>query len=342
MGPEVVAEAVAAGIALREASLVDLDFVELDWGAERFLREGTAVPEGGFELLRACDAILFGALGDPRVSDHEHARRILLGIRRHLDLYLNLRPVRCLAERLNPLRRTPCAAIDLCIVRENTEGLYCGAGGALHEGTADEVALEDMVVTRRGVERVIRAAFELAQRRPRRAVTLVDKSNALRHVGALWQRTFGDVAREFPAVSADHLYVDTAAMWLVLDPGRFDVVVTGNLFGDILSDLAAALQGGLGMAPSANLHPGRASMFEPVHGSAPELAGTGKANPLAALASFGMLLGHAGRPELEAAMARSVAAAVDSGALTPDVGGTATTAEVGATVRARLLEFARA
>jgi 3-isopropylmalate dehydrogenase len=342
VGPEVVSEAVAAGLVLQEAGLVDFDFVEFDWGAERFLREGVAVPDGGLDLLRNCDAILLGALGDPRVPDHEHAREILLGLRQRLDLYVNLRPVRCLNDRLNPLRTVPSAAVDLCIVRENTEGLYCGVGGTLHGETADEVAVEDMVVTRRGVERVIRAAFGLASRRQRRRVTLVDKANALRHVGSLWQRTFAEVAREFPAVLADRLYVDTAAMWLVLDPGRFDVIVTDNLFGDILSDLGAALQGGLGMAPSANLNPGRVSMFEPVHGSAPELAGTGRANPLAALASFGMLLGHLGRPELETALANSIAAVVESGVLTPDVGGTATAAEVGAAVRARLVEFARA
>jgi len=342
IGREVIAEVMQLAEAVRRVGHLVATWEELDWGAERYLATGQAMPSGGIEYLRDFDAILVGAFGDPRIPDFAHARQILLGMRFELDLYINLRSVRCFEERLNPLKSVQARDIDLVIVRENTEGLYCGAGGRLHAGTPNEVAIQEMIVTRMGVERIIRAAFEFARMRPRRKVTLVDKANVLRFAGELWQRTFGEVAAEFPDVAKDHLYADTAAMELVRNPGRFDVVVTENLFGDVLSDLAATLGGGLGLAASANLHPGRVSMFEPVHGSAPDIAGAGRANPLAAVASFGLLLRHLGRPTLADALDAAVTATVRDDIVTPDLGGKCTTAEVGEAVRERMLEQLKA
>jgi len=272
------------------------------------------------------------------VPDFTHAEQILLGIRRELDLFINMRPVRCLAERLNPLKHVRASDIDLVFFRENTEGLYCGAGGFLHRGRAEEIGLQTMMVTRRGVERILRAAFAHARTRRKRRVTLVDKANALRYAGAVWQGAFRSVAEEFPDIENDHLFVDTAALELVHDPARFDVVVTENLFGDILSDLAAALQGGLGMAASANLNPGHVSLFEPVHGSAPDLAGKGKANPLAAFLSFALLLRHVGLDELADAVGAAVERVVHDGRVTPDLGGDGSTREVGEQVCGWVLE----
>jgi 3-isopropylmalate dehydrogenase len=338
IGREVIAEVVLLAEELRSAGHLAAVWEELDWGADRFLATGHAMPPGGIAYLRGFDAILVGAFGDPRVPEAESLGRVLLGIRFELDLFINMRPVRCLEERLNPLKHVKASDIDLVIVRENTEGLYCGVGGTLRGATADEVAVQEMIVTRRGVERILRAAFELARVRPRRKVTLVDKANALQFAGGLWQRTFGLVAAEFPDVAKDHLYADVAAMEMVRNPGRFDVVVTENLFGDVLSDLAAMLGGGLGLAASANLHPGQVSMFEPVHGSAPDIAGSGRANPLGALASFALLLNHLERPELAARLDEAVAWTVHEGRVTPDIGGRCTTAEVGQAVRERMME----
>jgi 3-isopropylmalate dehydrogenase len=339
IGREVTSEVVQLAEAVRRAGLLTATWEELDWGAERYLATGLALPSGGLEYLKGFNAIQVGAFGDPRVPDFAHARAILLGMRFQLDLFINLRPVRCLDERLNPLKHVSAGDIDLVIVRENTEGLYSGAGGSMHTGSNDEVTVQEMLTTRRGVERIVRAAFELARTRKRHKVTLVDKANVLRYAGELWQRTFGDLAAQYADVAKDHLYADTAAMELVRNPGRFDVVVCDNLLGDILSELAAMLGGGLGLAPSANVHPGRAAMFEPVHGSAPDLAGKGRANPLAALASFALLLRHVDRAHLADALDEAIAATVRAGIVTPDLGGTSTTAEVGEAVREHMLEL---
>jgi 3-isopropylmalate dehydrogenase len=338
IGREVIAEVALLAEDLRKAGHLAAVWEELDWGADRYLATGQAMPAGGIGYLRGFDAILVGAFGDPRVPDASYMRQVLLGIRFELDLFINMRPVRCLEERLNPLKHVKASDIDLVIVRENTEGLYCGVGGTLRGATADEVAVQEMIVTRRGVERILRAAFELARVRPRGKVTLVDKANALQFAGGLWQRTFGLVAAEFPEVAKEHLYADVAAMEMVRNPGRFDVLVTENLFGDVLSDLAAMLGGGLGLAASANLHPGQVSMFEPVHGSAPDIAGSGRANPLGALASFALLLRHLERPELAARLDEAVAWTVREGRVTPDIGGGCTTGEVGRAVRERVME----
>lgn len=341
IGRDVTAEVRLLVEALSEEGLIEIEVTELDWGADRYLSTGESVPSGGFEALRQFDAIFVGAFGDPRVPDSIHAREILLGMRRELDLFVNFRPVRCLDERLNPLKSAPAAEIDMVFFRENTEGLYAGIGGTLRRGGRAEMAMEEMVATARGVERIVRAAMAFATGRERRRVTLVDKSNALPHVGALWHAVFSAVARDFPDIETEHVFVDVAAHDLVRNPARFDVVVTDNLFGDILTDLAAALQGGLGMAPSCNFHPGGAAMFEPVHGSAPPLAGSGWANPLAAFLSFALLLRHIGRDLVGGAVESAVRHVVASGEVTPDLGGTSTTGRVGSAVRRAVLESFR-
>ena len=241
-------------------------------------------------LLRQFDAIFIGALGDPRVPDNRHARDILLGTRFELDLYVNYRPVKLLDERLCPLKgRTP-SDVDFVVFRENTEGLYVSIGGRFKAGTEDEIAIQEEVNTWKGVHRIIRHAFEFARARGLGRVCMADKSNAMTAGHALWQRVFREVAADFPDVTATHYYIDALAMYLVQDPAQFDVIVTNNLFGDIITDLAATFQGGLGMAASGNIHPGRTSMFEPVHGSAPKFAGKNVANPIGAIASAALML----------------------------------------------------
>jgi 3-isopropylmalate dehydrogenase len=312
----------------------DLVLTEWDLGADRYLRTGSAITEEEMRALESgYDAILLGAIGDPRVPDHAHARQILLGLRFRLDLYINLRPVRLHDAAFSPLREP--GAIDLVIFRENTEGVYAGMGGNLRKGTPDEVAIEEDVNTRKGVERIIRRAFEYARERGRRRVTLTDKANAMPHAGGLWRRTFADVAAEFE-VPHDAVYADALALDLVLRPAHYDVIVAPNLFGDLLSDLAAALVGGLGLAPSASLHPGRPGLFEPVHGSAPDLVGTGRANPLAAILTAALMLEELGRPDEAAAIERAVAGAIAARDVTPDLGGSMRTEQVGDGIVRRL------
>jgi 3-isopropylmalate dehydrogenase len=288
-------------------------------------------------LEHGFDAIFLGAIGDPRVPDNAHARAILLGLRFRLDLYINLRPVRLFDERLSPLRDVKAGEIDIVVFRENTEGVYVGMGGHLRKGTADEVAIEEDINTRKGVERIVRAAFEYARARRRRRVTLTDKANAMPHAGGLWRRVFATVGEEFADVPREAVYADALALDLVRRPQRYDVIVAPNLFGDLLSDLTAALVGGLGLAPSANLHPGRPGMFEPVHGSAPDIAGKDSANPLAALLTTALLLENLGW----AAEARRVESAVQSAIrqqrTTPDLGGALGTEAVGDWVVQRAL-----
>jgi 3-isopropylmalate dehydrogenase len=248
-------------------------------------------------------------------------------MRRGLDLYINLRPVRLLDARLSPLRDRTVAEIDFVVFRENTEGAYCGAGGVLKKGTAEEIAIQDELNTRRGVERIMLAAFEYARAEGRKRVTMADKSNVQRFGGDLWQRTFKEVAREYPEIEANHQYVDAMAMFLVLDPGQYDVIVSNNLFGDILTDLGAALQGGLGLAASGNIHPGKVSLFEPVHGSAPPLVGKGIANPM---------LEYLGHKAASVEINRVVREAISSEETTPDLGGKFSTQQVGEAICNRL------
>lgn len=307
-----------------------LELVDWDLGAERYLRTGTAITDDELtELGTAYDAIFLGALGDPRVPDHAHARAILLGLRFSLDLYINLRPVRLYDASLSPLRDVGPDDVDFVIFRENTEGVYVGVGGQFKRGTPDEIAIEEDISTRKGVERIIRAAFTFARERGRRRVTLTDKANAMPHAGELWRRVFSEVRDEFADVPSDAVYADALALDLVRRPGRYDVIVASNLFGDLLSDLAAALAGGLGIAPSASLHPGRPGLFEPVHGSAPDIAGSGQANPFAAILTAALMLEHLGEPALAARIEDAVRTAIQSRQCTPDLGGTLDTDAAG-------------
>ncbi len=322
---------------MADASGRSLRMTPFDWGAERYLRTGVSLPPGAVERLQeGFDAILLGAMGDPRVPDNRHAVDILLGLRFELDLYVNQRPVRLLHERLCPLKGASPADVDLVVFRENTEGLYVMMGGFLKKGTPDEVATDVDVNTRKGVERIVRHAFEQARSRGRRRLAMADKSNVLIHAHDLWQRVFKLVAAEFPEVEARHLYVDNLCLQLVREPGQFDVIVTSNMFGDIVTDLAAALQGGLGMAASGNLHPGRLGLFEPVHGSWPAMAGKNAANPMGAILSAALMLEHLGWAEEASRLEAAVRWAVENEVTTADVGGRLGTREVGDAVAERL------
>jgi len=337
IGPEVTAEAVAVLGRVRETHGVALELQHFDWGADKFLKEGVSLPAGALEMLaRDFDAVFSGAFGDPRVPSNQHAEDILLGMRRGLDLYINLRPVRLLDARLTPLKGRAADDVDFVVFRENTEGAYCGAGGFLKRGTADEIATQEELNTRRGVERIITAAFEYARSEGRRRVTMADKSNVQRFGGDLWQRVFREVAAGYSGIEANHQYVDAMAMFMVLDPSQYEVIVTNNLFGDILTDLGAALQGGLGLAASGNIHPGRVSLFEPVHGSAPPLAGRNEANPAGAILSAALMLEYLGHGAAARSVERAVGAAIAEGATTRDLGGSLSTTAAGAEVRRRI------
>ena len=337
IGPEVIEEAVGVLERVRETHGVVLELKHFDWGADKFLSEGVTLPEGALEMLtREFDAILAGAFGDPRVPSNQHAEDILLGMRRGLDLYINLRPVRLLHQRLTPLRDRKTEEIDFVVFRENTEGAYSGAGGFLKRGTPDEIAMQEEFNTRKGVERIVVAAFEYARARGRKRVTMADKSNVQRFGGDLWQRVFKEVSARYDDIEANHQYVDATAMFMVLNPSQYDVVVTNNLFGDILTDLGAALQGGLGLAASGNIHPGRVSLFEPVHGSAPPLAGKQRANPAGAILSAALMLEYLGHADAARAVERAVRDSIAEGETTRDLGGALSTAEAGERIRGRI------
>ncbi len=337
IGPEVIREAARVLERVGVTHGVALEFTHFDWGADKYLREGVSLPVGALDMLRAdFDAILAGAFGDPRVASNQHAEDILLGMRRGLDLYINLRPVKLWETRLTPLKNRAVEDIDFVVFRENTEGAYCGAGGFLRKGTPDEIATQEELNTRRGVERIIVAAFEYARRHGRRKVTMADKSNVQRFGGDLWQRTFREVAAGYPEIAANHQYVDAMAMFMVLDPAQYDVIVANNLFGDILTDLGAALQGGLGLAASGNIHPGQVSLFEPVHGSAPPLAGKGVANPLGSILTAAIMLEYLDFGAAARALEKAVVAAITDGQTTADLGGTLSTAEAGTAICDRI------
>jgi 3-isopropylmalate dehydrogenase len=330
IGIDVTAEAVKVLATLIKLRRLPIEYVSFDWGAEKYLREGVSLPPDALEMFRRdYQAIFIGALGDPRVPSNQHAADILLGIRFGLDLYVNQRPVKLLDASLCPLKNRIERDINFVIFRENTEGLYAGMGGNFKRGTADEIAIQEDVNTRKGVERIIVHAFEFALRTQRRKVCMSDKANALPFGHGLWQRTFAEVKGRYKDIEARHLYVDTLAMELVRDPSQFEVIVTCNMFGDILSDLGAQLQGGLGLAPSANLNPGKVSMFETVHGSAPPLAGRNLANPMAAILTLGMMLDYLGFHEESAIIEKIVTGALHGKMATADAGGDLGTREVG-------------
>lgn len=343
VGPEVLHAAIPA---IECASALDggtIVWEHLPLGAAHYLATGETLPDAVFGHLRDdVDAILVGALGDPRVPDNEHARDILLGLRFRLDLYINFRPVRLYHPDLSPLRagrRPGGPTIDFVIFRENTEGSYLAQGTSRNVGTADEEQISHEVHTARKVVRILRSAFEWARAHGRTRVTMADKSNAI-PVHRLWQRLFREVGEEYPDIEREHRYIDAIAMEFVRAPYRFEVVVTNNLYGDILSDLGAGLVGGLGMAASANLHPGRTGLFEPVHGSAPTIAGKGIANPMAAALTGSLMLAELECPLGAAALETAVTQVIADGIRTPDLGGTASTAEVAAAVTGALKRVA--
>jgi 3-isopropylmalate dehydrogenase len=339
IGREVIPQAVKVMMACGAS----IEITEFDWGAARYLAEGVTVPPDGFAMLeREFDSILVGAFGDPRVPTNIHAKEILLGMRFKMDLYANVRPVRLLDASLCPLKSIEPKDVDFVVVRENTEGVYGDVGGVFKQGTEDEVAIQEDINTRKGVERVIRYAFDYCEKHKkqdgssRSGVLMCDKSNAMTHAGGLWQRVFREVSRDYPQIKTTHMYVDALCMHMVRDPRQFDVIVTNNMFGDIITDLAAGLQGGLGMAASGNIHPGKTSMFEPVHGSAPPIAGKNIANPMGAILASAMMLAQLGLSGEAAKIEAAVLEAVRQKKTTPDVGGALGTREVGEWVAARV------
>jgi tartrate dehydrogenase/decarboxylase/D-malate dehydrogenase len=333
VGPEVIAEARKA----LEALGIPLELEELPWGSAHWREHGRMMPKDAVERLRTFDATLLGAVGEPGVPDDVTLRGLLLDIRQELDLWANVRPVRLLAGIPCPLAGRGPDDVDMFFVRENTEGEYAGVGGRVHRGLEGEVAVESTVFTRAGVERVVRYAFGQARRR-RGVLTSATKSNALRFAFTLWDEIVEEVAADFSDVRVERVLVDALCARIVRDPGSIDVVVASNLFGDILTDLAATLQGGLGMAASANVAPGSDApgLYEPVHGSAPDIAGRGIANPCGAIWSAALLLEHTGREQDSRRLLGALEAVAREGPRTPDVGGEASTAEVGEAVAARL------
>jgi len=342
IGQEVIPQAVK----VIQASGADVELTDFDWGADRYLRDQVTVPPEGFAMLgRDFDAIMVGAFGDPRVKTNIHAKEILLGMRFKMDLYANVRPVRLLDAALCPLKGVEPKDVDFVVLRENTEGVYTDAGGVFKQGTPDEIATQEDINTRKGVERIIRYAFQYCERHtkldgaPRKTVLMCDKSNAMTHAGGLWQRVFKEVSGEYPQLTTQHMYVDALCMQMVRDPRQFDVIVTNNMFGDIITDLAAGLQGGLGMAASGNIHPGKTSMFEPVHGSAPPIAGKNMANPLGAILTAAMMLAHLGMAREAAKIEAAVLEAVRQKKTTQDIGGPLGTREAGEWVATKVSRY---
>ncbi len=330
IGPEVIEAAIPVLDAAAKKHGLTLDWERLPYSADHYLKTKETLPDHAFHHLRDdVDAIFLGALGDPRVPGNEHARDILLGLRFRLDLYVNFRPCTLLHPDLTPLRLDN-RRIDFVIFRENSEGIYLGRGR-----TEGDTYIAEEINTAKGVERIIRAAFEWARGHGKNRVTMSDKANAV-PAHRIWQEKFRSVAAEFPGIEGEHQYVDALAMQVVRKPERYQVIVTTNMFGDILSDLGAALVGGLGLAASANLHPGRAGLFEPVHGSAPDMVGKETANPMAAVLTGALMLDQLGHPEAARDLDRAVKETLTAGVRTPDIGGTANTKEVAAAIAARV------
>ena len=330
VGKEVIPEAVKVVKAVAAATGREVTLTDFDWGADRYLRDGTTLPADAVEMFQKnFDAILLGAMGDPRVPTNQHAADILLGLRFRLDLYVNVRPCVLFDKRFTPLAGRTEKDVNFIVFRENTEGLYVGVGGFFKKGTAEEIATQEDVNTRRGVERIIRYAFEYAHQRGLTRVCMSDKSNALTFGHDLWQRVFKQVRTEYPGIDSTHQYIDNLLLQMVRDPSQFQVIVTCNLFGDIASDVGAALAGGLGLAPSANLHPGKVSLFEPVHGSAPNIAGKGIANPMGAILAASMMFEYFGWAAEATAIENAVRAALREGKTPAELGGSLSTRAIG-------------
>ena len=329
IGIDVTAEALKVLTAVKNSG-VDIEWTEFDYGAEKYLATGITFPDSEMENFRRnYDAVFVGAVGDPRVPDMAHARDILLGMRFKLDLYVNFRPVKLYHEKLCPLKNKTVKDIDFVVFRENTEGMYSGAGGILKKGTPDEVAVQTSINTRKGVERIIRYAFEYAKTHGKTMVTMSDKSNAMRYEGDLWQRTFYEVGQQYPNIEKQHWYIDALLMQMIKRPEQFQVIVTGNMFGDIATDLGGQIAGGLGLAASGNIHPGKISLFEPVHGSAPKYHGKDVANPLAAILTAGIMLDYIGYPQWSQKIEAAVIKAIETDNVPKDLGGTLGTKATG-------------
>ncbi len=330
IGKEVIPEAVKVVCAAAARGGNKLEITGFDWGADRFLRDGTTLPGDAPEMFRRdFDAILLGAMGDPRVPSNQHAADILLGLRFKLDLYVNVRPCVLRDARLTPLRDRTERDIYFVVFRENTEGSYVGMGGIFKKGTTDEIAMQEDVNTYKGVERILRYAFEYARANKLKKLCMTDKSNALAFGHDLWQRLFKKMRAEYPEIESSHQYIDNLLMQIIRDPTQFQVIVTCNMFGDIASDVGAQIAGGLGLAPSGNIHPGKVSMFEPVHGSAPNIAGKNEANPMGSVLTGAMMLEHLGMKEEAQRIEAAVRAALREGKTTSDLGGSLGTREAG-------------
>jgi 3-isopropylmalate dehydrogenase len=337
IGPEVIDAGLGVLNRVNDARKLGLEFVHFGWNADEYLRTGISIPPGGMDDIRNnYAAVYLGAFGDPRIPDMKHAADILLGMRFQLDLYVNYRPVKLLNERLCPLKEKGRKDVDFVIFRENTEGAYVGMGGNFKKGTSEEIAIQEDVSTRKGVERIIRYAFQFAKEAGRKSVCMSDKNNVMRFGGDLWLRTFEEVAKEYPDIEHFHMFVDALTMQMVRAPEMFEVIVTNNMFGDIVTDLGAALQGGLGMAASGNIHPGRVSLFEPIHGSAPKYAGKDVANPIGAILTAAMMLEYLGHNAEASIIESAVIAAIDANETTHDLGGTLGTRAAGEAVVGRL------
>jgi 3-isopropylmalate dehydrogenase len=337
IGPEVIAGGMRVLERVNERGKLGLEFVHFGWNADEYLRTGISMPPGAMEDIRDNFASVYlGAFGDPRVPDMKHAADILLGMRFQLDLYVNYRPVKLLSDRLCPLRDKGRQQVDFVIFRENTEGAYVGMGGNFKKGTSEEIAVQEDISTRKGVERIIRHAFDFAKKAGRKSVCMSDKNNVMRFGGDLWLRTFNEVAEDYPGIEHFHMFVDALTMQMVRAPEMFDVIVTNNMFGDIVTDLGAALQGGLGMAASGNIHPGRVSLFEPIHGSAPKYAGKDVANPIGAILTAAMMLEYLGHDAEAQAIERAVIEAVEAGETTHDIGGSLGTKAAGEAILRRI------
>ncbi len=339
IGIDVTKEAVKVLEILKNERKLDLELNHFDYGADKYLATGISMPEEQVEEYRnEYDAIFVGALGDPRIPDMAHARDILLGLRFKLDLYVNHRPIKLVDPKLCPLRDVKNEDVNFVVFRENTENMYAGIGGHLKKNTPDEVAIQSSVNTRKGVERIIRYAFEYAKNNGLNHVTMSDKSNALRFEGDLWQRTFYEVGEEYPDIEKVHWFIDALVMQMVKRPSQFQVIVTANMFGDIITDLGAQLQGGLGFAASGNLNPGKVSLFEPVHGSAPKYHGKNVANPIAAILSLQMLLEYIGYSAEAKLIEEAVLTAIRTENTTRDLGGSLGTKEVGDFICSEILK----
>lgn len=337
IGPEVIAAGMRVLERVNSQRKLGLEFTHFGWNADEYLRTGISMPPGAMDDIRNnYDAVYLGAFGDPRVPDMKHASDILLGMRFQLDLYVNYRPVKLLNKALCPLKDKGVKDIDMVIFRENTEGAYVGMGGFFKKGTPEEIAIQEDVSTRRGVERIIRYAFDFAKTTGRKSVCMADKNNVMRYGGDLWLRTFEEIAGEYPEIEHFHMFVDALTMQMVRAPEMFSVVVTNNMFGDIVTDLGAALQGGLGMAASGNINPGKVSLFEPIHGSAPKYTGKDVSNPVGAILTAAMMLDYLGFAAEGEAIEHAVVAAIDAREATRDIGGSLGTKATGEAILRRL------